>query len=1209
MWGRVIKIARSLPFLIVAGLFSLYLVFGFFLVDPLAQKLLPWVGESKLASQLSAQRVSFNPLTLEATVEGLRLAERDGKPLAGFDRLYVNLETTGLFRWALRIQDIQLDGPDVNLAVLRGGKLNWAALIDKLSEDKTPPSDSIVRMLIDHIRIDKGYVEYTDANRPGKPFKAVLKPLGVELDGLSTLPEDRGDYVIAAKLPAQGGTLKWKGEVGLNPVMSTGEVQLEGVKLGRLIRVVKQADLPIKSTQGDIQASLAYHFAIVDEKPQAVLARIRLALDNFAAVPTLGSGTLGIQHADLTLPRLDFSMQSGTQVRFSGLALGLRDIRLAMDDLPLFQLPQADINGVDFDLLARRARAAQVALSGGDVQLTRMADGSFDWTNAWKPVAEAAPEATAQPSADTGKPFAFEVAELSLRNWHARSLDRSFQQPMRLELANLDARLALSNLDGPFLIRGFSSEISGLKLTSALQAEPAATLAKFRVTGGEFDLDAHTASLQAIVLSGLRTQVERRDGRPLNWQTMLKQVRTAPPASERVVVKLASDLTRKKEWTLALQRLALEDVAVRLEDSGKGDPVLLDVEQGRLEARKLSLDLARAIPLKASFRVKQGGRFNASGSVVPGKPSGRLDLSLEGLSLKPFAPYVSQFARLNLRSGEASTRGKLKVAQARSDMKLDFEGSFAIDDLAITEEETEEAFVGWKKLSSDSLTLSLSPDRLHMNELVALNPFGKVIIFEDKSVNLKHILRTAEANKPAASSTASAKTPAPDQPETFPLAIDRLRIVGANAEFADLSLPQKFGTRMHDLSGVVTGLDTDPSTVALVELDGKVDDFGSARLRGSIQPFRATDFTDLKLSFRNLEMTSLTPYSGKFAGRKIDSGKLSVDLEYKIKQRQLAGENKFVINKLKLGERVDSPDAMKLPLDLAIALLEDSNGIIDLDLPISGSLDDPQFSYGKIIWKAIVNVLTKLVTAPFRALGKLLGISSEKLEAVTFDPGSNTLLPPEQEKLKLLSEAMAKRPALTLTIEPGYDPESDRRALQVQAMRREVAAGTGVKLAPDEEPGPVDVNIYKVQTWLEDRYAERFGKAEYQKLRTSYKEKQKGGVNPITDSVLVERLTRSFKTRDPGPPSAFHTELLEQLTQKTVIEDAALIKLAQTRGQAMRDDLVRNGLDGGRVSVAAPIEQTAKDKQVGSKMSLGAGSAGPSAATAVPASVPAAAMP
>ncbi len=420
----------------------------------------------------------------------------------------------------------------------------------------------------------------------------------------------------------------------------------------------------------------------------------------------------------------------------------------------------------------------------------------------------------------------------------------------------------------------------------------------------------------------------------------------------------------------------------------------------------------------------------------------------------------------------------------------------------------------------------------------------------------------------------------------FPVMVEQLRIEDGKLDFTDLSLTPKFGTLMHTLSGVINSLSTNPDTPAQLELDGKVDEFGSVRIRGTLQPFKPTEFTDTKLSFRNLEMANMTPYSGKFAGRKIDSGKLSVDLEYKVRQRQLAGENKFVIEKLKLGERIDSPTAKNLPLDLAIALLEDSNGVIDLDLPISGSLDDPKFSYGRIIWKAIVNVLTKLVTAPFRALGKLMGVSADKMEAVTFDPGSSILLPPEQEKLKLLSEAMAKRPALTLGIEPGYDPETDRRALQEQAMRREVAAGTGVKLAAQEAPGPVDVNNYKTQTVLEDLYAERFGKQAYQTLRASHK--AKGDGNVITDNATVERLGRMFKTRDSGPVSALHTELLEQLTAKTVIDDAALASLAQARGQAMREGLIKYGLDGGRVTVSAPIQQAVKDKQVGSKLVLGA---------------------
>jgi uncharacterized protein involved in outer membrane biogenesis len=1182
MWGRLAKAALSLPVLIVAGLFGLYLVFGFFLVDPLAHRLLPWVGENKLASQLSVQRVTFNPLTLEATVDGLKLAEKNGAPLAGFDRLYVNLETTGLFRWAWRIQDIQLDGPRATIEVRPGGKLNWAALIAKLKEDKKPPSDTLARVLVEHIKIDNGDLDYTDANRPGKPFKASLQPLGIELDGLSTLPEDRGDYLIAAKLPEQGGTLKWKGDVGLNPVASSGELGLQGVRLAKLLRVIKiprNFDVP----SGTLAAGLHYRFAMVVDKAGE-------------DVPWLQ-----VNGANLIIRNLALAPRGGGSIKNSD---PLRAKARAESYAPVLELAEARVSDANLDLAKRQVNVVGVSLTGAKIAATRDVKGTLDWQTLFA-VSEGvpAPQPAASKTAAPVAPWKIDVREIKLADWAARFTDQGFAAPLGVTAEGFGLTAALTGEVGATAdidVGPVNAALGPVRVQSG--GQQVAALQRATLVNAGLKLAEKRLAIEAVELSGLKTSVSLDKNKALNWTDILKKAPGAPDAAPAKAEAAAAS-----PMDVQLARLSLDGIEVDIVDRSPKAPVRLDVAKGFVTLKNLSLDMNKAVPLEAGFALRQGGRLDASGTVIPGKASGKLDLKLAGLSLKPFAPYVNQFARLNLHSGAASTRGKLTFAQAKTGLKLDFGGGFVVDDLAITEEETEEAFLGWKKLSSNSLKLRLNPNRLSMNELVAQNPFGKIIIFEDKSINLQRILRTSASDKSAAKSKAPARTTAPAHPDTFPLDIERLRIVGANVEFADLSLTPQFGTRMHALSGVVTGLSTDPATTALVELDGKVDDFGSARVRGSIQPFRATEFTDLKLAFRNLEMTRLTPYSGKFAGRKIDSGKLSVDLEYKIKQRQLAGENKFVINRLKLGERVDSPDAMKLPLDLAIALLEDSNGIIDLDLPISGSLDDPQFSYGKIVWKAIVNVLTKLVTAPFRVLGKLLGVSSEKLESITFDPGSSTLLPPEQEKLKALAEAMAKRPALTLTIEPGYDPESDRRALQVQAMRRDVAAGIGVKLAPDEAPGPVDVNLYKVQTWLEDRYAERFGKAEYLKLRTSYKEKQQGGVNPITDSVLIERLARSFKTRDTGPVSAFHAELLEQLTQKTVIDDAALIKLAQARGQAMREDLIRNGLDGERASVAAPVRQEAKDNQVGSKMSLGAGEK--PAAGAVPDTAPTPAAP
>jgi uncharacterized protein involved in outer membrane biogenesis len=1149
MWSRVVKIALSLPFLIVAGVFGLYLVFGFFLVNPLAQKLLPWIGENKLASQLSVRQVKFNPFTLEATVDGLKLAEQDGAPLAGFERLYVNLDTTGLFRWAWRIRDIELDQPNATFEVRPGGRLNWAALIARLNEDKKPPSDTIARVLVDHIKIADGHIVYTDANRPGKPFNAVLEPLGIVLDGLSTLPEDRGDYLIAAKLPAQGGTLKWKGDVGLNPVASSGEFGLDGVRLAKLLRVIKgprNFDLP----SGTLAAGLRYRFAMVRDKSGEDVPWVR------------------INGANLIVQNLALAPRGG--------------------GAPVLQLAKARVGNANFDLATRTLDVASVNLTGGKLAATRDVKGTLDWQTLFAADTEAAaPQPAASKAADPTAPWKIGVHEIRLADWSARFIDQGFARPLDIAAEGFGLTAALAGKVGAtadFDVRPVNAALGPIRVQSGTQ--PVAELQHAALVNANLKLADKQLVIEAVELNGAKTTVALDRQKRLNWTDILKK---APGAS--VAAPAQTEAEPAAPIDVRLARLSLDDAEIGIVDQSPNAPVRLDVAKGFVTLKDLSLDLDKAVPLEAGFVLKQGGRFDASGKVTPGKASGRLDLKLAGLSLKPFAPYVNQFARLNLRSGDASTRGKLSFAQAKSGMKLDFRGGFVVDDLAITEEETEEAFLGWRKLSSSSLDFSLGPDRLRMKELVAQNPFGKVIIFEDKSINLQRILRTPASAKPAVATAGKAKPAA--QPDAFPLAIDRLRIVGANMEFADLSLTPQFGTRMHDLGGVVTGLSTNPATTAQVELDGKVDDYGSARVRGSIQPFRATDFTDLKLTFRNLEMTKMTPYSGKFAGRRIDSGKLSADLEYKIKNRQLAGENKLIVNKLRLGERVDSPDALHLPLDLAIALLEDSNGVIDLDLPVSGSLDDPQFSYGKIVWKALVNVLTKLVTAPFRALGKLMGISAEKMEAVNFDPGSSALTPPEQEKLKTLAEAMAKRPALTLALAPGYDPEADRHALQEQAMRTEAVAVAGIKLAPGEAPGPVDVNNYKIQTWLEDRYAESAGKEAYTKLRASFQDKNAG----VMDSQLVERLSRRFKTRDTGPVSAFHTELLERLTRQTKIPDETLVKLAQARGQVMHDALIKLGLDASRIDLSAPVSQTAKENLVGSKMSLGA-DAKPKAETA-----------
>jgi len=351
------------------------------------------------------------------------------------------------------------------------------------------------------------------------------------------------------------------------------------------------------------------------------------------------------------------------------------------------------------------------------------------------------------------------------------------------------------------------------------------------------------------------------------------------------------------------------------------------------------------------------------------------------------------------------------------------------------------------------------------------------------------------------------------------------------------------------------------------------------------------------VQFRNVEMTNLTPYTAHFAGRKIDSGKLSLDLQYKIKQRQLEGENQVVMDKLTLGERIESPTATDLPLDLAIAILQDSDGRIDLGLPVAGSLDDPQFSYGSIVWKAITNVLKKIVTAPFRALGALFGGGGEQLGNIVFEAGAPQLTPPEREKVTKLAEAMAKRPGLVLAV-GGVHVEADRVALQDLQLRRAVLAKAGQPVPKEGDPGPVSAQQPKIREALETLYKERVGASDLAALKEGFRNANPGQLEESATGKMMSRLSgllREKKTLGAEEVAQlkgadFYAVLFERLRAKENIPAERLQALAQARGEGVTELLKKAGVAAERVQLLPPeagkIEGDAKGDDVPLRLSL-----------------------
>jgi hypothetical protein len=369
------------------------------------------------------------------------------------------------------------------------------------------------------------------------------------------------------------------------------------------------------------------------------------------------------------------------------------------------------------------------------------------------------------------------------------------------------------------------------------------------------------------------------------------------------------------------------------------------------------------------------------------------------------------------------------------------------------------------------------------------------------------------------------------------------------------------------LNGSVEGLSSDPASRAKVKLEGKVDRYAPVNIDGTVNLLSASAYTDIKMSFKGVEMSSVTPYSGRFAGYKIDKGKLSADLTYHVEQRQLKADHHIVIDQLQLGDKVESPEATKLPLKLAVALLKDRNGVIDLGLPVTGSLDDPQFKLGPLIWKVVVNLVTKAATAPFALLGRLFG-GGEQMNLIDFKPGSAAIEPDAQGKLASLAKAMKERPQLELDVPMGFSADLDRPVLARRQLQNKLLAlqQKGTPARKGAAPGDADPAAV-----LSDP------SVHYLLLAAEYRA-DLGKDAPLPESAIAVEAARKKKGETPAYDPAI-ADLESALLSKVEVTDSDLENLGRRRARAIQEALLGGGdVDAARVFlVNAPPKGDAKD--------------------------------
>jgi uncharacterized protein involved in outer membrane biogenesis len=612
-----------------------------------------------------------------------------------------------------------------------------------------------------------------------------------------------------------------------------------------------------------------------------------------------------------------------------------------------------------------------------------------------------------------------------------------------LRLATLDAYLEDSLptklASGTVQLRGsYQFDLQPLSLEIALPsisvrdlslAERGATAAA-PVVIPQIDLDSLAFSLsrrevgvKRLDVRGARVDLVRESDGSIN---LARLVKTSPSSSPE---KPGNDAA--PPWTVHADVIALEGATVAGEDRTTSPPARIRLTPIAVTVNDWSTARDARLKLDAKIGIDGRGILAVRGDLGQQAPSANLAIDLKDFPLAVLQPYIAQSTAMTLHSGRLGVKGDVAfTAPADKPVAAKFTGEVRVDDLRTTDQLVREDFVKWRSLAITGIQFQQQPDRLRIERIVARQPYARVVIAEDGAVNVSQVLAP---QKETPKKEVSEKKPETRASKPFPVTIRTVQVVDGSANFADHSIQPNFASGIVGLNGEVSGLSTDPGSRAKVALSGSVDQYSPVDLTGEVNLLSAAVYSDLALSFRNIELTTFNPYSGKFAGYAISKGKLSTAMKYRVEERKLDAQHHIVVDNLEFGDKTDSKDAAPIPIKFGVALLKDRRGVIELDLPVSGTLDDPEFRLGPLIWKAVVGLLSKIITAPFAAIGAMFG-GGDDLAFVEFQPGSAALTEEATKKLGTLANGLAERPQIRLNVPNTIATAADSDVVAKQAL-------------------------------------------------------------------------------------------------------------------------------------------------------------------------------
>jgi hypothetical protein len=629
-------------------------------------------------------------------------------------------------------------------------------------------------------------------------------------------------------------------------------------------------------------------------------------------------------------------------------------------------------------------------------------------------------------------------------------------------------------------LSGISLTLKALRLKKAAEKKDFVKVPVFSIKEADLNLTKRELAIGTISTENGELLVARSRNGDVNLLTL-----TPPaPGTEKPLKRPKAGekpVEPEKPWLISLKQMLVDKYTVRVEDRTTPEPVTLIAQNLRVKGENLSTAKNSKGSLGLSLLLNGKGTVSTTGTVGIEPLSAQVRIGLRGIEIAPFQPYFAHRVKMTVTGGAISTNGTLSLTSAKKErIRATYKGEATVANFSSIDKLSGEDLLKLESLSLSDLNVAYAPLSIDIKGVSLTNFYALVLVNPQGRINLQDVLTAEEPEAKEAPGPAPQKITVASSEEKGPskkIEIAQVTLQGGRIDFEDKSVKPEFSARLSEMGGRVSGLSAEQNTTADVELRGKLNDYAPLEITGKINPLRDDLFVDLKARINDLDLSPASPYSGKYAGYAIEKGKLSVDVKYSIVKRKLDSQNNIFIDQFTFGDKIESPQATHLPVKLAVALLKDRKGQITLDLPVTGSLDDPKFSVWHIIVHILVNLIAKAATSPFALLGAVFG-GGEELSYIEFDYGNTVVTEPNLKKLDTVSKALRNRPSLILEIEGHVDMERDREGLKQLLFKRKIKVQKLKEMVKRGEPA-VPVDEVKIEP------------ADYGKyLKTAYKEEK-----------------------------------------------------------------------------------------------------------------------